>query len=190
MKQGRVGRQPPSRGWPASPDRATRRRPLGRDARDAPAAAAAPSAPALSAELNEALRAADVGDLHTALEATTRALARDPLDSNAYFIRGLTERRLGRHAEAIAAFRSALYFEPEFALAAFELGRAHEACGDGDGGAAVRAYDRALRALDRTTAEVPSYRQVDLEAVAAVCATRLRALVQAPAGRRPGATAR
>lgn len=189
LEHGPVRQPPPTRGSPALPDPAGWRRPLARDARDTPALPAATSAPVMSSELNEALRAADAGDLHTALEATTRALVNDPLDSNAYFIRGLAERRLGRQAEAIAAFRGALYIEPGFALAAFELGRAHEACG-GDGGAAVRAYDRALRALDHTTTDVPGYRQVDLAALAAVCTTRLRALVQPLASRRSGATAR
>lgn len=188
LGHGHPQRQPPRGASPAPCDPAPPR--LGRDAHDTPAGPAAASAVVLSAELNEALRAADVGDLHTALEATTRALANDPLDSNAYFIRGLAERRLDRNAEAIAAFRSALYIEPGFALAAFELGRAHEACGDGDGGAAVRAYDRALKALDLTTADGPSYRQVDPGAVAAVCMTRLRALVAPPVAHRSGATAR
>lgn len=190
LEHGHARRRPPSRGSPVPPEPAAPRRPLGRDARDTPPVPTATSAPVLSAELNDALRAADQGDLQTALEATTLALDNDPLDSNAYFIRGLAERRLGRPAEAIAAFRSALYVEPGFALAAFELGRAHEACSDDGAAAAVRAYNRALGALDHTTANGPSYRQVDMEAVAAVCTTRLRALVQPPVERRSGATAR
>lgn len=184
LEDGSAERRPPSLRRPAP---VARRRPLGRDARDTTAAPAASSAPALSAELDVALHAADLGDLPTALEATTLALDNDPLDSNAYFIRGLAERGLGRNAEAIAAFRSALYIEPGFALAAFEMGRAHEACGDG--AAAVRAYKRALGALDHAPVNGPGYRQVNLADVAAACATRLRALSQRSVGRRSGATA-
>ena len=83
-----------------------------------------------------------------ALEATDRALGRDALNTNAHFLRGLALRGLGRQAEAISAFRSALYVNPDFGLAAFEMGRALEACGDET--SAVRAYNQALKTFDRT----------------------------------------
>ena len=100
----------------------------------------------LSAELDDALRAANQGDLQGALEATARALSRDALDANAHFLRGLALRGLGREAEAISALRSALYVDPGFGLAAFEMGRALEACGDET--SAVRAYKQALKTFD------------------------------------------
>jgi chemotaxis methyl-accepting protein methylase len=150
------------------------RRPLGRaDTLPLPAA----SNPAT--ELDEALKAADTGDLQLALEVTARVLEDDPLDSNAYFIRGLAHRGLGRDEEAVRAFRSALYVDPGFGLAAFQMGRAHEACGDTT--AAARAYRQALRVLDPTSRNYPLFARVDIGDVAAACAIRLHALSAASA---------
>ena len=157
------------------------RRPLGHDARDRKPPPPMSSVARLSPALDGALRAADAGDLQAALAGTAVALSADPLDSNAYFIRGLAEGRLGRHPQAIGALRSALYIEPDFALAAFEMGRAHEACGDSP--AAVRAYTRALGALGQPTINRPAYRQVDPGDIAAACRSRLRALNQPGDGR-------
>ena len=157
------------------------RRPLGRGPlKPLPAPAATPGAE-LSSELNDALRAANQGDLETALETTTRALSCDALDANAHFLHGLALRGLGRPAEAIGAFRSALYVDPGFGLAAFEMGRALELCGDET--SAARAYNQALKAFDRTPERVPAYSQVDAGDVAGACAIRLLALSKPLAGR-------
>jgi chemotaxis protein methyltransferase CheR len=157
--------QPPNR----RPAQALRR-PLGREPRDPPAIPAAE----LSTELDDALRAANQGDLQAALEATARALSRDALDSNAHFLRGLALRGLGRQSEAIGAFRSALYVDPGFGLAAFEMGRALEACGDET--SAARAYNQALKTFDRTPESVLAYSQHYSGDVAGACAIRLLAL--------------
>jgi predicted TPR repeat methyltransferase len=78
----------------------------------------------------------------------------------------------------VTSFRRALYVDPSFGLAAFKLGRAHDA--SGERAAARRAYERALRALDP---EDERHRlildQVDLGDVAAACRVRLRADVGA-----------
>jgi chemotaxis methyl-accepting protein methylase len=156
------------------------RRPLGRQ----PAAALSPPARGteprpLRAELGEALRAANEGDLAAAIEETGQMLQRNPLDADAYFVRGLAELGLGDAAEAIASFRRALYVDPSFGLAAFQLGRAQEACGYDD--AAARAYHHALRVLepgDARHAELLD--QVDIGDVAAACSIRARALAPSP----------
>jgi chemotaxis protein methyltransferase CheR len=147
------------------------RRPLGREHAGA---RPIPAGPLPATELDEALKAADTGDLQMALDVTARVLEGDPLDGNAYFIRGLAHRGLGRAEEAVRAFRSALYVDPAFGLAAFEMGRAHEACGDM--AAAVRAYRQALRVLDPTSRHDPLLARVDMGDVAAACAIRLQAL--------------
>jgi chemotaxis protein methyltransferase CheR len=123
---------------------------------------------------------ADGGELAVAIEATARILQENPLDSDAHFIRGLAELGLGDHEAAAGSFRRTLYVDPTFGLAAFKLGRAHEA--RGDRAAACRAYEWALRAPtagDGGHANVLD--QVDLGDVEAACAIRLHALAEAPA---------
>ncbi len=92
---------------------------------------------------------------------TERLLDADPLDADAHFVRGLAELRVGDPASAAASLRRALYVDPDFGLAAFQLGRAHDESGDAV--AARRAYEQALRALEPGD-------------VAAACAMRLKAL--------------
>jgi chemotaxis protein methyltransferase CheR len=72
--------------------------------------------------------------------------ASDPLDAEAHFARGTTELAEGDPGAAVGSFRRALYIDPTFGQAAFQLGRAHEMRGDEP--AAQRAYAQALRALD------------------------------------------
>jgi chemotaxis protein methyltransferase CheR len=152
------------------------RRPLGRKpVESSPTPAAIPGAE-LSTDLNDALRAANQGDLQGALEATARALGRDTLDANAHFLRGLALRGLGQQTEAINAFRSALYVNPGFGLAAFEMGRALEAAGDEP--SAARAYNQALTTIDRTPETVLAYSQLHSGDVAGACAIRLQALTK------------
>ncbi len=162
------------------------RRPLGLDPRPgegatAPAAALARGAAAARAgprrrvedRVEDALLAADCGDLDSALAIVGPLLADDPPPADAYFVRGLVELQRDDPAAAIVSLRRSLYLDPSFGLAAFELGRAHDA-GD-DPGAARRAYERALRTLDP---EDERHRaildQVDLADVAAACAARLQ----------------
>jgi chemotaxis protein methyltransferase CheR len=156
-----------------APPRRALRRPLGRDQRDAPAPAS--TRPAGRVALEDALAAADRGDLELAIEAASRFLQEHPLDADAYFIRGLAELGLGDPDAAAQSLRRALYVDPAFGLAAFQLGRAHEA--RGDRAAATRAYNRALNALEPEGDRHAAIRnQVDVGDMAAVCAIRLREL--------------
>jgi chemotaxis protein methyltransferase CheR len=122
--------------------------------------------------IEDALRAADAGDLEAAVAITEAVLARDALDADAYFVRGLAQLGLGDPQDAVTSLRRALYIDPSFGLAAFKLGRAHDATGDER--AARRAYEQALRVLDP---EDERHRaildQVDLGDVAAACRARL-----------------
>ncbi len=149
----------------ATPERVLRR-PLGREA-------AAESEEAQ--DLTAALTAADAGDLERAIEITGRILAGDVLDADAYFIRGLAELGLDHGEAAVNSLRRALYVDPGFGLAAFQLARAHER--RGDRAAAARAYDQALRTLDPDdTRHAAILDQVDIADVAAACALRVTEL--------------
>jgi chemotaxis protein methyltransferase CheR len=140
------------------------RRPLGR-------------LPSLSREdrLSEALKAASEARRDDALAHATALLDEDPLDADAYFVRGLVELESGEPEPAAASLRRALYVDPSFAVAAFVLGRAHD--GLGETTAARRAYEQALRTLapDDDRHEV-LLQQVDLGDIAAACRTRLAVL--------------
>lgn len=122
--------------------------------------------------IEDALGAADAGDLAAAIEIVESLLAGDPLVADAYFVRGLVELEAGDAGAAASSLRRCLYLDPSFGLAAFELGRAHDARGDAK--AARRAYEQALRTLDP---EDERHRaildQVDLGDVAAACSARL-----------------
>jgi chemotaxis protein methyltransferase CheR len=151
---------------PPAPPRELRQ-PLGREPDD--------RAPVEDVSLSVAMAAADRGDLATALELTERLLAENPLDSDAYFVRGLAELGTKDSAAAAASLRRALYVDPDFGLAAFKLGRAHEE--RGDPAAAARAYEQALRTLDASDSRHAAILdQVDLGDVAAACTIRLREL--------------
>jgi chemotaxis protein methyltransferase CheR len=145
------------------------RKPLGRADRRG----AAPTARAAEkGSVQRALRAADAGEYEAALELTKGVLAGDPLDAEAYFVRGLTELAGGDTGSAIGSLRRALYIDPTFALAAFQLGRAWDARGEAR--AARRAYAQALRALDQDVARHPDLAAlVGLGDLAAACRARL-----------------
>jgi chemotaxis methyl-accepting protein methylase len=124
--------------------------------------------------IDAALEAADDGELERALGIVEGLLAEDVLLADAYFVRGLVELERGDPRAAVASLRRCLYVDPSFGLAAFELGRAQEAVGDGR--AARRAYEQALRTLDPEDGRHQAILdQVDLGDVAAACAARLRA---------------
>ena len=123
-------------------------------------------------ELAEALAAANAGELDRAVAITDRILHDDTLDADAYFVRGLAELGLAAADAAVSSLRRALYVDPGFGLAAFQLGRAHEH--RGDRAAAVRAYEQALRTLDADdTRHAAILDQVDLGDVAAACALKV-----------------
>ena len=166
-----VPRAPAAPRRPSAPSRirrgAERRRIRGRKAVPR---AAAPERGGIEA----ALAAADGGDLEAALEISGRVIAEEPLDADACFVHGLAALASGSAEQAVASFRRALYVDPSFALAAFQLGRAFDSIGDG--GAARRAYEQALRSFD------PNDRrhelildQVDVGDLAAACRARLGA---------------
>jgi chemotaxis protein methyltransferase CheR len=139
------------------------RRPLGLD----------PARRRVEDRIEDALLAADAGEVGEAMEIVDALLAQDPLMADAYFVRGLLELGADDAKAAAASLRRSLYLDPSFGLAAFELGRAHDAAGETK--AARRAYEQALRTLDpedeRHSAILD---QVDLSDVAAACTARLR----------------
>jgi chemotaxis protein methyltransferase CheR len=125
--------------------------------------------------LAAALAAADGGRRDEALAAAGELLAQNPLDADAYFVRGLVELEGGSAVAAVASLRRALYVDASFALAAFTLGRAHDALGDG--ASAKRAYAQALRTIDPNDERHELLlKQVDLNDVAAACRARLAVL--------------
>ena len=77
----------------------------------------------------------------------------------------------------MSSLRRALYVEPDFGLAAFKLGGAHEALGDVP--AARRAYRQALRALEPHARHEPFLGQIDLADVATATRARLDVLAAA-----------
>jgi chemotaxis protein methyltransferase CheR len=140
----------------------TLRRPLGRPNPSPDPAAAPASSPA--AEMSEAMLAANGGEYATAIESAERVLAADPLNAEAYYVLGVSELASDDPAAAVGSLRRALYVDPSFVLAAFQLARAHDLSGDRQ--AARRAYARTLRALS-----LPE--QADLPEIAAACRSRL-----------------
>ena len=123
--------------------------------------------------IEDALIAANEGDLDGAIERVEALLAADPMLADAYFIRGLVELESGDARAAAASLRRTLYLDPSFGLAAFQLGRAHDS--NGDAKAARRAYGQALRTLD---ADDDRHRaildQVDIGDISAACRARLQ----------------
>jgi chemotaxis protein methyltransferase CheR len=142
----------------------TLRRPLGR-----------PPVLTRDERLAAALEAANAGRADEAFGHTEALLEKDPLDADAYFVKGLVELEADDAANAAASLRRALYVDPTFGLAAFKLGRAHDALGDET--AARRAYEQALRTLDPDDRRHELLlQQVDLGDVAGACRARLLTL--------------
>ena len=128
--------------------------------------------PSRTQRLAAALDAADSGDRAGALRQVAALLDDDPLDADAHFLHGLVTLEAGDPAAAAAALRRALYTDAGFALAAFTLGRAYDALGDGP--AARRAYAQALRTLDPHDARHERMlQQIDIGDIAAACRVRL-----------------
>ena len=99
----------------------------------------------------------------------------DPFAVEPRFLQGIAELESGDALAAAESLRHVLYLDPTFGLAAFALGRAHEATGDP--GAARRAYQQALRTIDMTDDRHDHLlEQVDLVDVATACRARLATL--------------
>jgi chemotaxis protein methyltransferase CheR len=99
----------------------------------------------------------------------------DPFAVETRFLQGIAELESGEGLAATESLRYVLYLDPTFGLAAFALGRAHEATGDP--GAARRAYQQALRTLDMADERHDHLlEQVDLVDVATACRARLATL--------------
>lgn len=94
-----------------------------------------------------------------------------PASADASFLEGLVALEAGEPAAAVASFRRSLYVSPRFGLAAFELGRAHERLGEGD--AARRAYEQALRIFAVGDEHGQMLEQIDPADVVAACRARL-----------------
>jgi chemotaxis protein methyltransferase CheR len=125
--------------------------------------------------LREALAAADRGELGTALQITSETLERDPLDADAYYVRGLAELARRDARAAIASLRRAVYIDGDFSPALFKLARAHDSLGST--AAARPVYERTLRSLARY-AETP-HALVGTDAladIAVACHARLAAI--------------
>jgi chemotaxis protein methyltransferase CheR len=164
----------------------TLRRPLRREEL-APAAADTPP-PLTRVVLEDALGAADRGELEATIGLTAQVLEQDPLNADAHFIHGLAKLGLGDAEAAAGSLRRALYVDPAFGLAAFQLGRAHEA--RGDRAAATRAYSLALGALG---SDGDQHREIakhlDVADMTKACEMRLRALAPGAPGPRRTAPA-
>jgi chemotaxis protein methyltransferase CheR len=124
--------------------------------------------------LTATLTAAASGDRTGALEHAASLVAAHPLDADAHFLHGLVALEAGEPAKARDALRQALVADPGFCIAAFTLGRAYDALGDG--AAARRAYLQALRNVDPADRRHEAMlQQVDLADIAAACRARLGA---------------
>jgi chemotaxis protein methyltransferase CheR len=150
------------------------RREGARPARTPPASPKHQAQPKAGRSLREAFAAADRGELDLVLEITAETLTRDPLDADAYYLRGLAELAAHEPRAAIASLRRAIYIDAEFSPALFNLARAHDVLGSAD--AACQAYERCLRSLSRY-AEAPHdlAHTIDLTDIAVACHARLGA---------------
>jgi chemotaxis protein methyltransferase CheR len=134
----------------------------------APVSAATP-------DIDQAMVAADRGDYATAIELAGRVLKEDSFNAAAHYVRGVSELANGDPEVAVESLRRALYVDASFALAAFQLARAHDL--QGDEKAARRAYAQTLRALARDDERSRLLlEQGDVGEIAAACRARLAAI--------------
>jgi chemotaxis protein methyltransferase CheR len=99
----------------------------------------------------------------------------DLMNPDAHYLRGLGELEAGDAMAAVSSLRRVLYLDPEFELAAFALGRAHEKAGNTQ--AARRSYAQTLRMLSARPG--PGERlagPIDAATVIDACEARLAAL--------------
>lgn len=125
--------------------------------------------------VEESIGAANRGDYDAAIRSAKLVLEAEPLNAEAHYVRGVSELANGDPEVAVESLRRAVYVEPSFALAAFQLARAHDL--QGDDPAARRAYAQALRALARDSdRSLLLIEQGDVGEIAAACRTRLASL--------------
>jgi len=111
-----------------------------------------PSAQGASGDENESNRwrararaCLDANRFDEACKVLESVRDRDPFCEEAHFLYGRALRALGRRDEAEGAFRRAVFLDPDFALARYELGFLRHL--QGDFAAAVREYQRVLGSL-------------------------------------------
>jgi chemotaxis protein methyltransferase CheR len=110
---------------------------------------AGPGAPADWALLVRAL--ANLGQLESAGRACAAGLERHSLSAELFYLYGLLLAEAGRHREAAAEFRRALYLDRGLAVAHLALGGALVRLGDPAG--ARRAFGNAHRLLEGTASD-------------------------------------
>jgi len=101
------------------------------------------------------------------------------MDPEVHYVQGLGQLESGDATAAVSSLRRVLYLDPEFELAAFALGRAHEKAGDPP--AARRRYAQTLRMLGGRSE--PGERlagPIDAATVIDACEARLAALAGIP----------
>jgi len=99
------------------------------------------------------------------------------MDAAAHFGRGMVALSRDDPAAAVGSLRRALYLKPGLALAAFQLGRAHELLEHP--GAARRAYEQALRTAEATDGDLDDVvKGMPADDVAAACRARLAMLIR------------
>jgi len=94
-------------------------------------------------------------------------------DCQPHVVAGIGHLERGDSSAAVTSLRRALYLQPLLAVAAFQLGRAYESCGDR--ASARRAYEQTLRTL-ATTHDDPLLTHVGSADVEAACLSRIEAL--------------
>jgi chemotaxis protein methyltransferase CheR len=168
---GTAGLARPAAGQPASgPAREPARGARGQAVREPPRGPVPTGQRVLTRDqrLTATLTAAASGDRTRALEHAASLVEAHPLDADAHFLHGLVALEAGEPAKARDALRQALCADPAFCIAAFTLGRAYDALGDGT--AARRAYLQALRTLDPNDRRHESLlQQVNMADIAAAC---------------------
>ena len=88
-----------------------------------------PSAENVADVLESALGAVERGDVGASLSAVQRALAIDPLASDAHLVLGIALYTSGEPARALEQLRAALFLEPDAWVASFYLARSYEKLG-------------------------------------------------------------
>lgn len=95
----------------------------------------------------------DSGRFEQALAVVEGALREEPFAPELHFVLGMAFAAREAWSDAEVAFRRAVFLDPGFALAHFELARSCHATGHFE--RAKAAYDRALRALDEPSDGAP-----------------------------------
>ena len=107
----------------------------------------------------------------------------DLMNPDVHYAQGLGELESGDAIAAVSSLRRVLYLDPEFELAAFALGRAHEKAGDAS--AARRRYEQTLRMLGAQPEPVERLAgPIDAATVIGACEARLATLAGAKVARR------